>query len=64
MSKNFKFDATEESILVLNGKDNEILRFEPDGGIFLYGRKVENDKEVVDGFREFLKESGFLHSVD
>lgn len=35
--------------------DEEMLRFESNGDIYVKGRLVENDKEVVEGFREFLR---------
>ena len=34
--------------------DFAIMRFCPNGDIFVKGKLIENDKEVVDGFREFL----------
>lgn len=40
------------------GKEQvEILRLEPNGDIFIKGKLVENDKEVVDGLREFLAQN-------
>jgi hypothetical protein len=35
--------------------DNKVLVLEPNGDIFVNGRLAENDKEVVDGMRDFLK---------
>lgn len=35
----------------------EILRFASNGDIFVKGKLIENDKEVVDGFRQWLKEA-------
>lgn len=32
----------------------EVLRFEPNGDIYVRGKLTENDKEVVEGLREFL----------
>ena len=34
---------------------SEILRFDPNGDIFVKGKLVTNDIEVVDGFRELLR---------
>lgn len=33
----------------------EVLKFCPNGDIYIYGRLAENDKEVVEGLRKFLK---------
>jgi hypothetical protein len=38
----------------------EILKICENGDIFVKGRLAENDKEVVDALREFLKGQGFL----
>lgn len=43
------------NILTLNSASKEILRFEQNGDIYLHNKLIENDKQVVDGFREFLK---------
>jgi hypothetical protein len=39
---------------------NEILKLCENGDIFVKGRLAENDKEVVDALKEFLKSQGFL----
>lgn len=55
----------EENITVCQGQPTpgriawmvegqEIMTFEPNGDILVKGRLVENDKEVVDGFREWF----------
>ena len=38
----------------------EILKLCENGDIFIKGKLAENDKEVVDALREFLKGQGFL----
>jgi hypothetical protein len=38
----------------------EILKLCENGDIFVKGKLAENDKEVVDALREFLKGQGFL----
>jgi hypothetical protein len=38
----------------------EILKLCENGDIFVKGKLAENDKEVVDALREFLKTQGFL----
>lgn len=37
-----------------------IILLKDNGDIFVKGRLVENDKEVVEAMREFLKESGYI----
>lgn len=32
----------------------EVLKFCPNGDIYIWGRLAENDKEVVQGMRDFL----------
>ena len=41
--------------IIFNPGEKEIIRLENNGDIFVKGKLVENDKEVVDGLREFLK---------
>jgi hypothetical protein len=38
----------------------EILKLCPNGDIFVKGKLVENDKEVVDALREFLISQQFI----
>jgi hypothetical protein len=38
---------------------NEILKLCPNGDIFVKGRLAENDKQVVDAFKEWLNSQGF-----
>lgn len=45
---------------VVNDSDynpKELMRICANGDIFVKGKLIENDKEVVDGLREFLKEA-------
>ena len=35
--------------------DKEIIRLEPNGDIYVRGELVENDKDVVEGMRDFLR---------
>lgn len=43
------------------GDGNEIMKICFNGDIFVKGKLVENDKEVVDGLREFLISLGYLN---
>ena len=38
-------------------KDSEVMRFDHDGNIYVRGTLVENDQEVVDGIRIWLKQA-------
>jgi hypothetical protein len=38
----------------------EIMRFDPEGDIYVRGRLVTNDLEVVDALRQFLIEGCFI----
>ena len=52
----------EEYLLQFNSKDNdEILKLCVDGSIFIKGKLIGNDIEVIDALREFLISQGFLH---
>lgn len=33
----------------------EVLKFDPNGDIFVKGKLIENDKEIIEALREFLK---------
>jgi hypothetical protein len=46
--------------LQVDKSNQEILKLCENGGIFVKGKLAENDKEVVDALREFLKGQGFL----
>ncbi|MFD1179229.1 hypothetical protein ACFQ3W_23450 [Paenibacillus puldeungensis] len=57
------FTPDKNPILTICSKGGkEILRFDPSGDIFVHGKLVENDKEVVQGFRKFLVDQGYLGS--
>lgn len=45
----------DDSAIKFNLKDGtEVLKFCMNGDIFVKGKLIENDQEVVDGIREFL----------
>lgn len=46
--------AQQPNNIVLIAGYKEMIRLEPNGDIFVKGKLVENDKEVVEGLREFL----------
>ncbi|MEC2945787.1 hypothetical protein P9Z76_27560 [Bacillus cereus] len=51
---NFVRDTLHDSIILKVG-DKEMVSLKSNGDIFVKGKLVENDKEVVDGLREFLR---------
>lgn len=58
MSKKVKnsilFQVSEDT------NETPIMELRQNGDIFIKGRLIENDKEVVDAMRSFLNESGHL----
>jgi hypothetical protein len=53
----------EKNTIFFSQVDNlniEILKLCENGDIFVKGRLAENDKEVVDALRDFLRGQGFL----
>jgi len=48
-------DILEEGEMRWNTKHGEMLRLCPNGDIYVKGKLTENDKEVVEGMRQFLK---------
>lgn len=56
-----KLVLKSQSLITMTGKDGkEILRIEPDGDIFVHGELAENNKTVVDAFKEFLTDQGYI----
>ncbi len=52
------------NLLQFNGNQGqEILKFMPNGDVFVYGRLAINDMEIVEGIRAFLKDSGYIKPV-
>lgn len=50
----------EPSSIVFQGKDEDIMVLRPNGDILVHGKLVENDKEVVEGMRKFLRIWGHM----
>ena len=48
-----------ESTLFFTAKGKEIIRLDSKGDIFLHGRLIEKDIELVDALHEFLQSQGF-----
>lgn len=42
----------------------EVIRLAANGDIFVHGRLIENDKEIVEGFRDFLRQAGLYRKED
>ena len=57
-------DAPLESntITFTTSNSEPILELKGDGDIFVKGKLIENDKEVVDALREFLQTQGFINT--
>ena len=51
--------AVVPHIMELRANSEEILKFEPDGKIYIRGKLITEDLQVVEGFRDFLKLQGF-----
>ena len=41
----------------------QLIKLCDNGDIFVKGKLIENDKEVVDAMREFLKTQGYLNGA-
>ena len=51
-------DSTvDKNTIVFHVGGEEALKFCPEGEVFIWGRLAENDKEIVDGMRQFLQQS-------
>jgi hypothetical protein len=48
----------DTDVVFFSADGDEILRLCDNGDIFVHGSLAENDKAVVDGLREFLKNAG------
>lgn len=53
--KNLEGENLEGDIVFSIGQKKEILKLADNGDIFVKGKLIENDKEVVDALREFIK---------
>ena len=51
------------TIIFSTNVDNEMIKLCDNGDILVKGKLIENDKEVVDAMREFLKTQGYLNDV-
>ena len=56
-------EIESNTIRFFTDENNEIIKLCDDGDIFVKGKLIENDKEVVDAMREFLKTQGYLNGV-
>ena len=54
-------EVSEDNDIVFYSNDaEEIIRLCDNGDIYVHGRLVENDGDVVEGLREFLKNTGHI----
>lgn len=53
--KNMSFDyKMSEDIFTIINDDKELLKLKCNGDIYVKGKLIENDKEVVNAFREYF----------
>lgn len=53
--KNMSFEhKMSEDIFTIINDGKELLKFERNGDIYVKGKLIENDKEVVNAFREYF----------
>lgn len=53
--KNMSFDyKMGEDIFTIINDDKELLKFKRNGDIYVKGKLIENEKEVVNAFREYF----------
>lgn len=50
-----KEEVYQSSIFHIRTGGEELLRFERNGDIYVKGKLIENDKQVVEAFREYFK---------
>ena len=53
----------ENNIVFFASGTEEIIKLCENGDIFVKGKLIENDKEVVEAMREFLASQGLLKKV-
>lgn len=56
-------EIKSNTIQFFTNENNEIIKLCDNGDIFVKGKLIENDKEVVDAMREFLKTQGYLNGA-
>jgi hypothetical protein len=55
-----KYETNSITIRSSSDTDNPIIVLKDNGDILVKGKLIDNDIELVNALREFLKESGFL----
>ena len=56
-------EIESNTIRFFTDENNEIIKLCYNGDIFVKGKLIENDKEVVDAMREILKTQGYLNGA-
>lgn len=54
------FNEESSIIFLVNNGQREMLKLCSNGDIFVKGKLVENDKEVIEALREWLKMQGVI----
>ena len=57
--KGKEFESNTIQFFTNGNNEIEIIKLCDNGDIFVKGKLIENDKEVVDAMREFLKTQGY-----
>ena len=57
---NKKLEAKSEILFFTDVDNSEILKLCANGDIMVHGKMVENDKDVVEAMREFLRLNNLL----
>ena len=53
--------SNADILLVTNAGSEEVLRISSNGDFFKRGKMIGNDKEIIEAFREFLINQGYLN---
>ena len=58
IENNFSEDNTIQ--FLIEGQEFPVIKLDANGDIFVKGKLIENDKEVVEAMREFLNSQTYL----
>jgi hypothetical protein len=54
------YTIPHSSLFVCHGDNGEIIRIERNGDFYFKGKLIDNDKQVVEAFRDFLRSQGYI----
>ena len=55
-------EEQDKSVWQINSESEELMKFMQNGDIYIRGKLIENDREVVQGMRDFLSSMGFIQA--